>query len=458
MAIRPPLFASNVLDESGCYENFRNCHERRYYGADHLWHDNLFFKCRIEIDESIGRCVEIRNTANELLRNFQEKGWHHDLDLAAVLDGLCWLVLECGGKDPYSWRKSEPLSLGLNLLSAATYFGCIPLVRDLLGQGYDPTRGNELFPAPIYLAAWTGQVDTLQLMQEHLPDFEDLDPGNPYGQFRSKIGPWSLLGAAVRGDMDIVRLTLYPPSRTVPPMDNNFTSNNDSIQSDNNNDEEDTEKNGTSSESILILGETPGHVSIHSKLHQYILQGMARTGSPEIYQYLQSFLSQTYLKDHSQTQEDRDHNLARKAEAGDIAMVRHLLELGANPNSKETEGGPPLIHAIRAWHEDIFDLLLEYGADPNHRGQMAPRDTALSAVVKAGSMVMLQKLLDAGYVIVKKDIYSLMYAVKMEHTAMVELLLRLGVGSRTERRRLLQKAQDMGLESMVRVLKLQVAD
>ena len=97
---------------------------------------------------------------------------------------------------------------GLNLLSAATYFGCKPLVQDLFHQGYYPLDNNELLPCPMCIAAWSGKADLLQLMQQALPDLEGPSPTQPYAYFRSKIGPGSLEGADSWGDIDMVRLAL----------------------------------------------------------------------------------------------------------------------------------------------------------------------------------------------------------------------------------------------------------
>ena len=443
IAFKPVLFDTRALDDAGCSENIRYWHVRKYHGADTLRHDYLVFTCRNKTDESVGRFVEIRNVANALFRHC--KAQDHDLNLDAVLDGLCWLALERGTKypgrrqgwDSHCGRENEFPNPGLNLLSAGTYFGCVSLVRNLLGQGYDPTEDNNLFPAPMYLAAWTGRADMLQLMQEHLPEFEDLDPSNPWVDFHSKIGPGSLLGAVVRGDMDIVRLALYPPSRIIPPLDD-----------DDDDDKEKNEKKETVPNPMLVLGEKPGSVLVGSKLCAYIAQGMRRTRSPEIYEYLQSFFNQTEVDPDT-----KNYDLAKKAEAGDIVMVRHLLETGADPaDKKKIHGGPPLVHAVRAWHEDIVDLLLEHGADPNERGKYR-LGTPLTAAAKAGSMVMLRKLLHAGAKIVKADTMTLRYAVKLEHTAMVELLLRMGAGGKRGRRQILETARDRNLESMVDILK-----
>jgi hypothetical protein len=57
----------------------------------------------------------------------------------------------------------------------------------------------------------------------------------------------------------------------------------------------------------------------------------------------------------------------------DLAMVSHLLELGANPNAKTPKGSPALIEAIESglmrWGRppslEITTLLLDHGANPN---------------------------------------------------------------------------------------------
>ncbi|KAH0537558.1 hypothetical protein FGG08_005657 [Glutinoglossum americanum] len=49
----------------------------------------------------------------------------------------------------------------------------------------------------------------------------------------------------------------------------------------------------------------------------------------------------------------------------DIATLKLLLEFGADPNAKATNGGTPLRCACQFNHEAEAKILLEYGADPN---------------------------------------------------------------------------------------------
>jgi hypothetical protein len=62
--------------------------------------------------------------------------------------------------------------------------------------------------------------------------------------------------------------------------------------------------------------------------------------------------------------------LASAAQEGKEAMVRYLLEGGANPEAEDkipggTHTGPALHGAVRGDHDGVVRLLLQYGADPS---------------------------------------------------------------------------------------------
>ena len=371
--------------------------------------------------------------ADALLQHYEThpQEQRHDLDFNKIIDGLCWLGLHglnCGPTIVWnSERKQVPLppDPGLNLLSAATYFGFQALVRDLIGQGHDPLNDNKLFPSAMYVAAWTGQADLLQMLQEVLPHLEEPGPAKPYAYFRSKIGPGSLEGAAIRGDIDMVRLALYPPSRNTQAPD----------------------ANSTVSGSELVIGQNPGSIDARSKLASYIRLGMRLTRSPEVYEYLKSFLAD------DPSPHDINLHLSGKASAGDLVMVQHLLETGADPSPRATNYlGTPLMHAVKGWHDDVIDLLLKHGADPNERGGYN-RGTILTCATRVGSISLLRKMLDAGAKIdQKKDLWTVYYAIMKEHTAIAEMMLNSGVYSERQFRIHIRLARENGLESMVELL------
>ena len=441
------LFHTGLLDIWASDGSSHPCVIEQYHSGDTLRHEYMLFNCRNLPDPSLWRFAEIRDVAGVLLRHFetQEEGTHRDLSFDAILDRLCTLGLNGGGKASNTGRFDSggrrlvfpPLDPGSSLLPAATYFGCESLVRDLLGQGQDPVSRNYLFPSPIYIAARTGQAKLLELMQESLPNFEDPNPTIKWTDFRSKIGPGSLEGAAIRGDVDMARLALYPPSRTIQPSDANVPGDGAGAGSG---------SDDTTTNSALVLGVEPGSVAQDSKLGRYITRSMFLARSPDVYQYLRSFFGREL---HSQL---NDNILAPRAAAGDIVMVRHLLEMGADPSPKDTDiRGPPLMRAVGGWHEDVVDILLEHGADPNELGGFR-HGTVLTWAASAGSMRLLRKLLDAGVDIGTKDGFTLRSAIRREHTAMVKMLLGRVKHREANRRAKLKDARDKGLESMVELL------
>ncbi len=86
-------------------------------------------------------------------------------------------------------------------------------------------------------------------------------------------------------------------------------------------------------------------------------------------------------------------SLSRAIRSGDTEQVRRLLQAGADSNAIE-EGELPLVIAIAEHQQEIFKMLLEFGADVqgvDDRGL-----TPLVAAVGAAEPEMLRELLDAG--------------------------------------------------------------
>ncbi|KAH8901685.1 ankyrin [Thozetella sp. PMI_491] len=417
VAFRPVLYDTRILDDVE-HLDWHNC---KSYGADILWRDYLAIRCHNETDESSGFFVEMRNLAKNILRECETQREDRHLDLDAVLKGLCWLALERGGRAIYYTQGTKLASPGPFLLSAATYFGCKALVGDLLSQGYDPTRQNGFFPTPMYIAAWTGQVDMISILQDHLPDSEEPDPALDW-VLRSKREPGLLDGAVARGDFALVQFALSPSSGDHKQQD-----------------EAGEVQGGT---------EEPGSISTLGKQRYYAKSVMMQTRSPDIYQCLKKFFG-TSSADSALINED-DEELVARAAKGHLDMVRYLLDngadLAADPPLEEGMAGP-LVEAIWNWHEDVVDLLLERGADPDNWGRFK-HVSPLTAAANAGSMSIFRKLLDAGATLDKNWIYTLTNAIRREHTTMVEFLLHKGVASGSRGPEILEMARTEGLESM----------
>ena len=444
LAFTPALFATKTLgDAIARYMFDRPRFQKPHDNVEALWLDYLLRRCRDKkTDDSAGRYAEIRAMATGLVghqkttREGTSDLGHYD----AILRELCRLALDRGTKYPGFWvswasyidnypgpggKRSNPKG---DLLSAACYFGCLSLVKDLLAEGAVPERDqghsipttNTLFASPAYLAAWAGQAEVLQLVLESLPNLPVNAPGmGPSCRRVKDLQLDALVGAACRGDINMVKLVMCSARVRVPG-------------------------------SLLIVGYEPGSIPRASREWGCIRCAMAWTSFPEIYSYLDSFLAPGQLK--KSEEELENYWLAARAASGDVVMVRHLLDIGADAADRSGRQGPALAHAVRGCHEDVVDLLLERGADPSHRGRYR-LGTPLTAAAKAGSVVMLRKLLDAGAKFLKNDSYTLRHAIMKEHTAMAELLLSWGIGTERGRGMFLVQAQKAGMDSMVDLLK-----
>jgi len=137
------LFHTRVLDDSKAAHAFRSCDPRKQDGVVGLWHDYLLFRSRDQQDESVACYVEKQSIGDTLVQCGQA-------DFDAILDRICWLAMEGGEYCDGGWQgwngfRPGPRNLGASTLSAATYLGYTPLVKNLLRQGYDPTHGDYIF-------------------------------------------------------------------------------------------------------------------------------------------------------------------------------------------------------------------------------------------------------------------------------------------------------------------------
>lgn len=248
----------------------------------------------------------------------------------------------------------------------------------------------------MYIAVRTGQADMLRLLQEHLPQFQhDTADSDSPTNWLSKIGPGSLPGACARGDLEMVQLCLYPPSCVIPGEGSH----------------------GHEEGQTLIHGHKPGSIPPNTRFSSYIATSMMASRSAEVYQYLDSLVGSPRS---SPPYYPPCLHMRAMARAGDLAMVRFQLDTGVIPASLL---GLALAEAARACNHDIVDLLLERGADPNHEH---PRGrTILRAAGRSGSMTMVRKIIDAGAECHEDVLFR---AIKLEHTAMVEMLLDMGLG------------------------------
>ena len=145
--------------------------------------------------------------------------------------------------------------------------------------------------------------------------------------------------------------------------------------------------------------------------------------------------------------------LAYAAFRGDIEMVKALLEKGADVSSKDKNGNTPLLAACMKDNEDISRLLMENGAD---FGITKP----LSPAVVQGSTWLVKALLEKGADVNEKSardgVTALMYAARLGHKEIVSILLENGADvNATDRlgRTALAHASKTGQTGVIKMLK-----
>ncbi len=86
--------------------------------------------------------------------------------------------------------------------------------------------------------------------------------------------------------------------------------------------------------------------------------------------------------------------LVKSAEVGDLAAVRHILNMGVDVNTRQDGDGTALIGAARGGELDVAQYLIENGADVN---LACPGDgNPLIAAARRGSVEIVELLLDEG--------------------------------------------------------------
>ncbi|KAK7966201.1 ankyrin [Apiospora aurea] len=268
------------------------------------------------------------------------------------------------------------------------------LVKQLLADGHDPATPNFLFPPATQVAAEYGHERVLRLLLERTS--------------RVPLEPYSIFGAA-------------PP----PPADGTY-----------------------------------GRIGIrHSFRSRLLSRALDATASPEVYEYLMRAWEPGYRP-------PRYEHVMGHAARGNIAMVRYLLdhrdEEGGGVGVVDVNGADDVYHgsalswACRHGHEDIVDMLLARGADPNFAEEAHRSGLTLHAAVRGGYVSIVLKLLACGARVNGPHgahRRTILTAMQMEHTELVRLLIERGEPLGTVAKGLVKSMVNLGYESMLDILR-----
>ncbi|MFQ5953799.1 MAG: ankyrin repeat domain-containing protein [Kiloniellales bacterium] len=89
-----------------------------------------------------------------------------------------------------------------------------------------------------------------------------------------------------------------------------------------------------------------------------------------------------------------EQNLIESIKKGHVAIVHAFLAKGADPDTKDADGGPALVWAVARGKADIVELLLGHGADVNARD--AEGMSALDLAVERNQPGLIDLLKRAG--------------------------------------------------------------
>ncbi|KAM7192742.1 hypothetical protein V8F33_008203 [Rhypophila sp. PSN 637] len=276
-----------------------------------------------------------------------------------TLERLCWVSLECGAWDPdgpgpnNSGQSGSDHMPELDLLSAAAYLGNISLVRKLLqGGSLNPSEGTEILDSPMSFAALGEHVDILLLLQEHQVEYRDYhsDPprkktgsrGDPYGatfEWEGKADPGAIVNAAYKGNLELLRLAIWPPSGSDQENTNSY------------------------------LGQMFGCVDRRSKAFKCLMVAKYMTGNWEVYRFLAAFLSHydkvlelEHFDSHLKNTYMAGRELASRLEED---YARQMVD--NNMRLELVEGRDDLFHHQHYGHVDIVRGFFDNGLDPNFR-------------------------------------------------------------------------------------------
>ncbi|VUC19889.1 unnamed protein product [Clonostachys rosea] len=403
----PALYESRILDDVSAPHVGRRWWLRNdRYGAARLWQRYLVYRVLGEKDPKVGRYADIRKAAETLcdliIKSGNDSPSFHD-----ITEGLCWLALERGTNRPGEkrlWFKVLDLTTRLNATT----------VEELPDEPFDLSSNPEL--NLLCAAAYFNQVSVAaDILQQNettcsLTDTRDLFPSPLWiAAFRGHRD-----GAMIYGDVPFFYNVLFPPSiRPDPPP---------------------------LSQALI---DTDSQYARHMVFDQYLCS------TPAIYDFITENFPNLFESDKAM-QTRRCNHQATYARHGNLTMLRHLV--GTSSKVKPGDNGrhsDPLYQACRSCFEDVLDFLLSR--------EIYVKDEAevLSVAAKAGSSVIMKKLLEYGKPFDPDELPGAVLTdiIRAENTTMLNLILEKGYTVTEEKRdEAMTVALTRGLTSMVKIL------
>lgn len=290
--------------------------------------------------------------------------------------GLLQVVNELLSRDPYA---AEEEMYGETSVHAASREGHVAVVTNLLSHGSSANRPSDEGRTPVSLAAEYGQLDVVRI----LIGVYGVDP-NSKSTTPFHRGCTPLLWASGNGHYDVVEYLLAQDNTQVDTSisDGPFIGRTALILAARNGHERVVElllRKGEATASIvdgdgmsaLAFAAQQGYASIVELLleadratarrkdvlyNRRPVDWALSNGHEIIVRSLLTYPTLDWEDDEERTM------LSYEAQYGNLELVRRLLALGADRNTRDEEAWTPLIYAAHLGHTQVVELLLQEGA------------------------------------------------------------------------------------------------